>query len=184
MDYLQQFIGLIAFGLGLFGTVVYVRSVLDGRSKPHLYTWLVWGIITGIGFLAQIYDNAGPGSWAMGISSLACLFTAALALKYGEKEITRSDKIALFSCLSAIIPWLLTKDPLGSVIMISIIDAVAFYPTFRKSWKKPHEENLPTFYIANIKLTLSLFAMTNFTVITTCLKWLFYWTLSDPTQNS
>jgi uncharacterized membrane protein HdeD (DUF308 family) len=162
----QELIGGIAFLLGFIGHSFYVVSILQNKTKPHLYTWLIWGILTGIAYAAQVYDNAGPGSWQMGISAFLCLMTAVMALKWGEKDITRGDKIALIASLSAIVPWLLTKDPLGSVILISIIDVVAFYPTFRKSWLKPQEENLTTYNLANLKLTLSLFALNNVSLTT------------------
>ena len=164
---LQIIIGAISFIIGIYATYIYIISILRGKTKPHLFTWVIWGIIASIAFAAQLYDNAGPGSWAMGWTAASCVLTALLALKYGEKNITRSDWIAFIASLSAILPWLLTKDPLGSVILISIIDVVAFYPTMRKSWTKPHEEHLGAYHIANLKLFLSLFAMSNFTLVTT-----------------
>lgn len=128
----------------------------------------MWGTITLIAFAAQVYDNAGPGAWVMGLSAFFCLLQAALAFKYGDRaDITRSDKIALAASLSAIIPWLLTNDPLWSVILISIIDGVAFYPTMRKSWRKPWDENLTAYNMASLKFVISLLAMMNFTIVTT-----------------
>jgi hypothetical protein len=161
-----EIIGGIAFLLGFVGQTIYIASIFRGSTRPHLFTWLVWGTLAAIGYFAQLHDHAGPGSWAMGITALACLSTAALALKWGEKNITRGDKIAFATSVSAILPWLLTNDPLGSVILISIIDVVAFYPTFRKSWNKPYEENLPSYNLASLKMILSLFALTNITINT------------------
>ncbi len=163
----QEILGAVGFIIGLSGSFVYIRSIFRHETKPHLFTWLTWGIISCIGFLAQLHDHAGPGSWALSITALSCLSIAALSLKYGEKNITLSDKISLAFSLSAILPWLLTKDPLGSVIMAAIIDCVAFYPTIRKSWNKPGEENLESYYLANIKFALALMAMENFTLNTT-----------------
>jgi len=158
--------GLAGFVIGLWGSAVYIASIFRGQTKPHVYTHLVWGIITAIAFFAQIYDHAGPGAWAIGLTATACLFQAALALKYGEKNITRSDTLALLLSLLAIAAWIVTKEPLLSVILSCVIDVVAFIPTFRKSWQKPWEENLTAYNIANAKLMLSLLALTNFTAIT------------------
>lgn len=167
MPYFYEFFGLISFIIGVAGYAVYIRSILRGQTKPHIYTHLIWGIVTGIAFCAQLYDDAGPGSWAMGFSAFACLSQAALAVKYGEKNITRSDQAALATSLLAIVLWVATDNPLWSVILVSIIDAIAFYPTFRKSWNKPWEENLTAYNIASLKFGLSLIAITNFTFITT-----------------
>lgn len=167
MDFtLEEYLGAIAFLMGLVGAVMYLRTVMMRITVPHLYTWLVFAILTTIGFFAQISDNAGPGAWMMGITALSCGSIALLSFKYGEQNITPSDKIALILSLIAIVPWLLTEDPLLSVILISLIDGVAMYPTLRKSWNKPHAENLKTFMIANVKTLISLFALTNVTMVT------------------
>jgi hypothetical protein len=160
------FIGLLAVFVGLVSGGMYILSVFRKESKPHLFTWIIWGLISAIAYAAQLHDHAGPGSWAMGLTALTCGATMALCFKYGEKDITRSDWIALIASLSAIIPWIMTDDPLYSVILVSFIDIVAFYPTFRKSWHKPYEENLLSYNIASLKLVLSLFALDNFTVTT------------------
>ncbi|HAJ90173.1 MAG TPA: hypothetical protein DCM27_04045 [Rhodospirillaceae bacterium] len=168
MDFtLQEYLGGIASIIGLWGSVIYIHSTLKGKTTPHLYTWLVFSILTWIAFAAQLSDNAGPGAWVMGITAFFCTFIALLSLKYGEQNITKSDRLALAASLSAILPWLMMEDPLVSVIMISMIDAVAMYPTIRKSWHKPHNEKLTSFNIGSLKNTISLFALTNVTLVTT-----------------
>lgn len=162
----EQWLGAVSFLMSLAGSAVYIRSVLMGKTKPHFYTWFVFSILTAIAFLAQISDKAGPGSWMMGATVVSCTSIALLSLKYGEKSRNAADKIALAASLFAIVPWLLTKDPLLSVVMISLIDAVAMFPTIRKSWHKPDQENLSSYWIAIAKNVLALFALTNFTLVT------------------
>ncbi len=167
MDFLTpELIGAVAVVLGIVSQGLYILSILRGQTKPHLFTWLVWTILGGIGYAAQVHDNAGPGSWVMGMTAIVCGITALLSLKYGEKTFTRGDKIALVASLSALVPWVLTNDPLGSVILISVIDIVAFYPTIRKSWMKPNEEHLTAYNLATLKIFISLFALTNVTLTT------------------
>lgn len=167
MDFYHQIFGLASFLIGLWGTTVYISSIFRGETRPHVYTHLVWGLISAIAFFAQVYDGAGAGCWAIGLTAAACLFQSGLALKYGEKNITPTDKIALVTALVAIAAWIVTQDPLLSVILASLIDVVAFYPTFRKSWEKPWEENLSAYNIANVKLALSIVAISHFSLVTT-----------------
>lgn len=166
MSFYHEIFGLASFGIGLWGSTVYIASIFKGQTKPHVYTHLVWGIVTGIAFFAQVFDDAGPGSWAMGLTAAVCLFQSALALKYGEKNITLTDKIALLAAFLAIAAWVITKDPLMSVILASSINVVAFYPTCRKSWISPWQENLAAYNIANLKMVLSLAAIAHFTLVT------------------
>ncbi|OFW88328.1 MAG: hypothetical protein A3B66_04090 [Alphaproteobacteria bacterium RIFCSPHIGHO2_02_FULL_46_13] len=162
----QEILGAIAFLISIVGTVVYIRSILKGDTKPHLYTWMVFTILTSIAFFAQISDNAGPGAWMMGANAVLCFLIMLLCPKYGHKEKTKADKIALISSLFAIIPWLMLESPLVSVIMVSLIDMVAFFPTIRKSWDNPYQENIPNYMIQNLKNIIALFALTNFTITT------------------
>ena len=161
-----EIIGYLTVIIGLIGEGIYLRSIFKGDTKPHLFTWLIWSILCTIGYMAQLTDDTGPGTWALGVTALFSWLNTGLCLKYGEKVFTRSDKVALAASLLSIIPWLLTDDPLGSVILISLIDLVGFYPTIRKSWIKPHEENLTAYYFANAKLLLSLFALNAITLTT------------------
>lgn len=161
-----EIFGAMAFLVGLYGSGKYIVSILRHRTRPHLFTWAVWGLLSVIGFFAQLHDKAGPGAWALGITALCTIVICLLCFPYGEKSVTTGDKISLALSLTAILPWILTKDPLGSVILISLIDIVAFYPTFRKSWHKPHEEYLTGYNLANVKFILSFFAMQAFTINT------------------
>ena len=162
----QEIIGAIAFLIRSIAGIIYIVSILKGQTKPHFFTWLVFTILTVIAYLAQVSDNAGPGSWMMGVTALSCLINTFLAIPYGEREITRGDKWALATSLFAMAPWLLTHDPLGSVILVSLIDAVAMFPTLRKSWMKPYEENLTFHGMATFNVFLSLFALTHISLTT------------------
>lgn len=163
----QELFGVVSVAISLWATFLYINSILKGQTRPHIYTWIVWAILPTIGFFAQLHDKAGAGAWATGSTAAACLVILALSFKYGDREHTKGDKIALVASLFAVVPWVLTKDPLGSVILISIIDLVAFYPTFRKSWLKPGQEHLMTFGISAAMMLCSIIAMENVTINTT-----------------
>jgi hypothetical protein len=165
MDY-KDFLGVLAVALGAYSYVPYLYGMVKGTVTPHFFTWCIWALICGIGFAAQLHDNAGPGSWVMGFTAVVCVVIAALSLKWGEKVFTRSDKISFALALSAIPLWVVTKNPLWSVILISCIDLAAFYPTVRKSWHRPWSEGTLVYLLCSIKFGLSLAAMDNLTWVT------------------
>jgi hypothetical protein len=45
--------------------------------------------------------------------------------------------------------WIMTSDPLWSVVIVTIINAAAYIPTFRKAWVRPFEEHI-LMYAINI----------------------------------
>ena len=68
--------------------------------------------------------------------------------------------------LAALLPWYLTGDPLWTVIWIAIINTIAYYPTIRKSWLKPYEENLWPYAGDAIKFAMASFALDHYSATT------------------
>lgn len=156
----------IAIVMTLVGYFFYFRDIFAGKTKPHAYSWLVWALLTAIAFAGQLHDNGGAGAWVTGVTAAISFIIFFLAIKRGEKNVTRSDKINLAAALLAIVPWLLIGDPLFSVILITIIDFLGFLPTIRKSWHKPHEETLIHYVLAGLKFVLAILALDNYTLTT------------------
>lgn len=164
----KEILGALAVLIGLAGNIPYFIGIFKGQIKPHAFSWIIWTVLTAIAAAAQWVDGAGPGMWVTLITSILCFITVLFALKVGDKtDITKTDWIAFVAALSAIPFWYITKNPLGAVIVISVIDFIALYPTLRKGYAKPWEDGISAFAFANVKFIISLFALANFTVITT-----------------
>lgn len=161
----QQILGAFAAGLHLYSFLPYFSGIFKRTVKPHAFTWLIWSLLSGITFAAQIVEHAGAGAWLTGVNSLACLITAMLAFKFGTKSITRSDWFALSCGLMAIPVWKMTHDPLWSVIIVCVIDAIAFWPTARKSWHAPFDEALQAYWISGLAALISIAAMEEMTLV-------------------
>lgn len=140
MDY-KVALGLIAVAMTIWAHIPYFLDTIKGINKPHIFTWIIWSLLTFIAFAAQISGGAGIGAWVTGVTGLICVAIMVAAFHKGEKYITRSDWIMFLAGLSAIPVWIATDDPLLAVIIVTAIDVAAVYPTFRKSWEKPWEEN-------------------------------------------
>lgn len=153
--------GLAALSVlvGFLGNIDYWRAIRCGRIKPHLFTWLIWGMITTLVAVAQEVKGAGAGNWAMITTAGICFLFAWYAWRQGEKQITRGDWICLLLAFAAIPLWGLTGDPIWSVICVCVIDLLGFYPTARKSWGKPWEEKIRPYLLANLKFFLGLLAL-------------------------
>ncbi len=160
----QEILGGIAVALGLFGYVFYVRGILQGKVKPHAFSWFVWGLLTAIAFVAQITEGGGAGAWVTGVTALCSFGFAAVGLGASSRVfITKNDWIFFTSALFTVPIWYFTGNPLWSVIIITIIDAVAFVPTFRKAFFNPETENGWTYGLSGLKFAVSLFALESFT---------------------
>ncbi|MBI5470188.1 hypothetical protein HY968_02600 [Candidatus Kaiserbacteria bacterium] len=163
---MKEILGVAAVAFEIASIAIYYRSIFHRETKPHLYTHLVWAIVAFVVFAGQFVSGAGPGSWAIGISAFFLLGTVTLSVKFGTTDITRSDTFALCAALFTIVPWILTNNPLWSVVLATLIDAWAILPTFRKTWNDPYSESLSSWVIAEGKLACAFAALSTYSLTT------------------
>lgn len=154
-------IGFVALLLNLVAYGLYFRGVFKGFTKPHPFTWLVFSVVDGTVFFAQIVSGGGPGAWILGMAAVlnACVFLVALV--WGEKRIPKTDWVCLVVALFGIALWRLTNDPFLAVVFASVADAVAKVPTMRKSYFRPHEETVSTWFLGALSYGISIAALTS-----------------------
>lgn len=157
---------VIGIGIGFISYIPYLRDVITRRTKPHVFSWFIWGLVTGIAFFAQILSGGGVGAWVTGFTAFLCLTITAFALFQGEKDITRLDRVSFVAALLGVVIWVFTENPLWAVIIVTVVDLLGFIPTFRKVIGKPYEETVSTFAISSVKFALSIIALETYTVVT------------------
>jgi hypothetical protein len=158
--------GAISVFVALLAYPPYLKSVFQKRTKPHVFSWLIWSLLAWIAFAIQVIAGAGPGAWASGFSAFCTTAITVASLWHGEKNVTWSDWSIFIAGLLAIPLWIMTKDPTASAILVTAIYSSGFYTTFRKTWRKPQEELAATYILNAIKQALSLFALTTVNIPT------------------
>lgn len=164
---IKETVGLIAVLISIIGYIPYFRDIFSGKTKPHAFSWLVWGVLNGIAFAGQIAGKGGPGAWAVGLTAVALCAIFVLSLLKGERDIKRFDWLCLGGAAVSLALWFATSGPLLAIILITIVDAFGFLPTIRKAYNKPHQETLITYEINTIKYFLVVLALQNYTLVTT-----------------
>jgi hypothetical protein len=162
----KQTLGILSVILTIVAYVPYFRSLLNHQTKPHLLSWIIWTIMNGIAFFAQYIKGAGAGSWMTALTAILSVVVIGFAIKTGEKNITRSDWMAFTGAFLAMFLWYLTTDPLWAIIIVSIIDILACYPTLRKSYSKPYQESALSYGLCAARSALAIFALENYSVVT------------------
>lgn len=158
--------GLIASAIGIFCFVPYFRDIFLHKTKPHIYTWLMWSLLQGTGVFVMYYGGAGMGISPFVIGTILCGSIFILSFKYGTKNITLFDTVCLIGALIALIFYIFLHDPVLSIILVSVIDFVGFIPTFRKSYVEPKTETSSTYLISAISSMLAIAALLNYSLVT------------------
>jgi hypothetical protein len=165
MEY-QTILGTIAAVLVVAGYVTYFKEVIFGGTKPHAFTWLIWGILNAVTFFAATSKGAGAGAWPIGASAGLNFIIFGISLSKGEKRISRFDTACLIAAFLGIAVWAITANPLWSVIIVIIVDQVGFIPTFTKAYRRPSEESVTIFILSCVSALVSLFAISTINLVT------------------
>ncbi len=162
---MKEILGVIAATLTFIGYAPYIRDTLRGKTRPHVYSWFLYALIAFLVFTIQLHNNAGPGTYITLTAGCFSVLLFILGLRMGDKDITASDTGVLLLTLVAIGFWVFAKQPLISVIMACIIDLLAFLPTIRKTWRKPHTETLSLYSINFVRYIIAILALNSLTPV-------------------
>lgn len=159
--------GITASALAIICFLPYLRDIFKRRTTPHSYSWLIWSILQIIGALAIIAGGGGyAGAANISIGALFCLTIFFLSLRYGTKNITKIDTISFIGALIGVVLWIFTKNPLASVILVTLVDLVGFVPTIRKSYQEPNSETASTYSLAALSDIFALLALSSYSLTT------------------
>ena len=132
----------LAIGLTFVAYVPYVRDIIKGSTKPHVFSWITWGSTTIIAFFAQVQAHGGIGAWPIGVSGSITLLVAALAYaRRADVGITKLDWVFFVAAMSSLPIWYLTSNPVWAVVVLTCVDILGFGPTIRKIRDQPHSES-------------------------------------------
>lgn len=168
---MKETIAIIAAILAFVGNISYLRDIFAERVRPHPYTWFIWSIVSMTTFVGGLVKGAGIGALPTGISEgftvIIFLFSLRYLFRGKAGHIRMIDNYFLAACLIGLIPWALTRDPTISVVIVVLIDIVAFIPALRKTWIHPETEK-PLLYEMNIaKHILTLLSLQSYNIATT-----------------
>ena len=88
----KNIVGVIAVLLTFSGYIPYIRDIMNGKTKPHIFSWFLWGFVTTIVFILQIYGHAGIGAFVTLAAAIMCFVVIILGFKYkSTSDITKTD---------------------------------------------------------------------------------------------
>lgn len=163
---MKEALGILTIILAFVGYGPYLKDTIAGKTKPHVVSWFLWTLVSFIAFGLQWSKGAGAGSYANLAMGFISLILLGLSFKNGIGQIKTIDVVSLVMAVMAIILWLIVDQPVWSVLLIVLIDALSFAPTFVKSWYKPEQETLSTWVLSMIRHGLVLLSLREVNMVT------------------
>lgn len=159
---------LVSFLLLIISYGPYIADIRKGKTKPHLYTWLIWSVTVCIGAAGVFVGGGGLlGTIPVAIDAVLVVTICILSLKHGTKDIKPIDTLALSAAFVALLAWVYFDEPIIAVLLATAIDAFGYVPTYRKSFKDPTSETKIYWIAAFGNVCLALLVLDEYSVLTT-----------------
>lgn len=163
----KQLLSAISIAITLAAFYPYLRDILRGSVRPHVFSWIIWGSTTFIVFLAQIQGGGGVGAWPVGVSATITIGVAVLAyLKRADLTIAVVDWVFFVAAISSLPLWYFTTDPMWAVVLLTTVDVLGFGPTLRKAYADPYSESALFFSMFMVRNVLVVLALENYSITT------------------
>ncbi len=163
----KEILSAVAIALTFVAFYPYLLGIVRGTTKPHVFSWVIWGSTTFVVFLAQLQAGGGIGAWPIGVSgAITALIATAAYIKRADITITRTDWLFFAAAMSSLPLWYATSDPTWAVVLLTVVDLLGFGPTIRKSYAAPHSESLVFFGLFAARNLIVVIALESYSIAT------------------
>ena len=163
---MKEIVGVVAIILVFVAYVPYIQATRSGKTKPHIYSWFIWGILSVLVTALQFSEGAGFAAYVTLATAILTLSVFLLGLPNGKKDITALDTVFLLTAVIAMVLWLFAQQPLSAMVLLVGAGVIGLFPTIRKSWHKPHEETLFMWALNSLRHALTIGAIMEYNAIT------------------
>lgn len=164
MEY-KSLLSALAVIMMIVGYIPYLRDTISGKTKPHVFSWVIGVIITAVAFGLQVGEKSGPGMYVTLSAGIIGGVITIFAFRNKDKDITRFDWICLALATVSLVMWLFAQQPVISMLLVVATEVISFFPTIRKSWRAPHTETLSSYITNFFRFIIALLALNKYTFV-------------------
>ena len=158
--------GVAGLGAGVLSLAAFVpytiSTIRKPTTRPNRATWWIWSLVGVLIAFGNYSEGVRSGIWLPLSYIIGPTVLAIVSLRHGEGGWTRLDRFCLLGAVASVVFWVLTRDPLGALLINILIDALGALPTIKKSYKNPEAEDPIFWYLAFGATILNLFAVERF----------------------
>lgn len=162
----KTLLGLLSGAIALLAYWIYLKDIFANKTKPHMFSWLIFGLLATTAFFGQVNGKAGAGEWVTGLTALGCLLIFVVAIFKGEKNVKNIDRLLLGLSILSIVLLVLVKDARISTTLAVVALVIGSFLTAKKAYYKPDEETAKTFALNSVKFIPSIFALSTYSYLT------------------
>jgi hypothetical protein len=147
--------------------VPYLRGMLTKKFRPNPVTWFSWAIVTAAYGIVMLFAGGGLVTWPIALLSVISAVIFVLAIRNGGRaDVAKIDVVCFVISILSFVFWLMTHQSNIAVAIFTASQFVAFIPTIRKAWHKPHEDSAYTWGVNSVRWVFMIFAVDQFNFAT------------------
>lgn len=156
----KRSIGIVAGIISFVAHPLYIWAILKSGTKPHLLTWIPSSMLAGVALL--VYSEAGGQEtiylvWGDFIGlTMIVVFSW---IKKGNGEIFPEDIICFIGSLVSIAIFVAFHDAKLALWIALVAEVLALFPTARKTYRCPNEEDLLAWCFTLVGDFINIFAI-------------------------
>lgn len=135
----------LATSVSFLAGILYISSIVRGKTVPHPFTWISSALLTGISLFLFLKGGGEEAGLMMVGDFVVILCIAILSIfrwREREKEFELEDKLAFAGALSAIALYVFSQNAFVGFAATIAAETLSTIPTLRKAYAHPEEEDL------------------------------------------
>jgi hypothetical protein len=149
----------------LASAIPYVLNIVKGRTRPRMFSWLVWTLLGAIATGAAYTEGEHASAALTAAATVETASIVVLGWRYGNRNFERLDLCCLVGVTIGLTLWALLDSPLSGLVAALLIDILAAIPTVRHAWRRPTEEAAAAYLLCAIAAVCCLAAMSEYTLV-------------------
>lgn len=177
LDFHQR-MGAISVVIAFLGYTLYLFSLSkpvgpNGKCiKPPPLSWMMFGFLTGTGWLIQVAGGGGAGSWCLGVTAAFCFVIAAVSYLRYRQKFGWDDWAMVAGGFVLFGFYLITREAALSATLATLADVVCYYQIVKNGWINPEEDYPANYALNSFKCAPALLALSVFSYANSAYLWM------------
>ncbi len=158
---MESIFGLAAALLGVIGAAAYIRDSYHRKTLPHRFAWIIFLILSIVGFASQAALGASASLIYAGWFVINNIIIVSLSLRkgggYGGLSVTNIASLIL--AILGIVLWQTLSSPFAALMCVLIADAIGALLIIIKSYKQPQTETASMWALGIVAAALTMFSV-------------------------
>ncbi len=162
----REALGALSVALALLAAAITLWQTATGEVRPHPLSWTLFGVLSGTGYWVQRTEGVVAGSWALLAMTVICFLFVAAGVAKGERHFPRREWAFLAAGCAVFLLYNVTRQPTLAAVLVTLVDALGYGPTFSRAWSKPWKDSATSFALNAVKFIPSILAMETVSIAT------------------